>query len=119
MVWSWSIYPVPPYSRYSLSIALYTLLSLMRRRLSCWDTNIPITSATTCAIHRSNPTDAATLMMAAHKSVNRADIGMGTSSSNAEINLGGASKTETLNSERATSDNMSSPGSLITQQPPY
>jgi hypothetical protein len=48
-------------------------------------------------------------MMAAHRSVNLADIGIGTSSNNAEINLIGASKTETLNNERATRDNMSNP----------
>ena len=48
-------------------------------------------------------------MMAAHRSVNLADIGIGTSSSDAEINLIGASKTETLNNERATRDNLSNP----------
>ena len=49
-------------------------------------------------------------MIAAQRSVNRADIGIGTSSNNAEMNLIGASETETLNNERATRDNMSSPG---------
>jgi hypothetical protein len=48
--------------------------------------------------------------MAAHNSVSRADIGIGTSSNNAEISLIGASKTDTLNNDRAIRDNMSSPG---------
>lgn len=95
---------------YSLSNALYTLLSFIRRRPSWWDTNIPTKSATTCAIHRSNPIETATFMMAAHKSINRADSGIGTSSNNAEMNLVGASKTETLNNERATRDSISNPG---------
>jgi hypothetical protein len=49
-------------------------------------------------------------MMAAHRSVNRADIGIGTSSNNPEMNLIGASETETLNNERATRDSIRSPG---------
>jgi hypothetical protein len=52
-------------------------------------------------------------MMAAHKSINRADSGIGTSSNNAEMNLVGASKTETLNKESATRDSMSSPGYIL------
>ena len=55
-------------------------------------------------------------MMAAHTSVNRADIGIGTSSNNADMNLIGASETETLNNESATRDNMSSPGFKIYQK---
>ena len=100
-------YPPPPL--HSLSTALYTRLSFIRRLPSCWDTNVPTTSATTCTTHRSKLTDTATFMMAAHKSVNRADMGMGTSSSKAEMNLVGTSKTETLNSDSATRDTISSP----------
>ena len=49
-------------------------------------------------------------MIAAHKSVNRADIGIGTSSNKAEMSLIGASKTETLNNESATRDSIRRPG---------
>jgi hypothetical protein len=95
---------------HSLStIALYALLSLIRRLPSCADTSIPTTSAISCATQRSNRTDTATLMMATHSSVNRADNGNGINSSTAETNLVGASKTETLSSESATRENISHP----------
>ena len=98
---------------YSLSIALYILLSLIRRRPSCCDTNTPTTSATSCAIHRSKTTDTVTFMIAADNSINRADIGIGMSSRSAAINFVGASKTETLNSESATRDTMSHPRQIF------
>jgi hypothetical protein len=95
---------------YSLSvIALYTLLSLIRRLPSCSDTSIPTTSAMSCATHRSNTTDTATLMTATHSSVNRADNGNGISSRTVEMNLVGTSRTETLNSESAIRESISHP----------